>query len=405
MRYPGRAPLSPTLVTVIATTWAALLAMAESIAVPTRVLGEPPSKPHSPVPLGRALLIARLALLAIAGVTAGSSLDWWKLSLWDGAGAVGMAIALGYLAGEALPKTLGRLAPNLAAALVPVARTSLVLFRPLIGIVTGLDRGFHRALAPRVEPAGELGEPQQEMLAGVHSLRETTVADIMTPRLDIAAVEGQATWHEVVDQVSRSDHSRIPVYNESLDDLVGLLHVKDLAPRVVGPADPPSSWQHMLRPIRYVPEAKSLSDQLRDFQRGTAHLAIVVDEYGGTSGLVTLEDILEEIVGEIHDEHDVHEAPPIEQEGDERFWVDGRLPLDDLSDLLGSQIEHDDVSTVSGLVYTELGRVPRPGEELRINGFRVVVEQVFRRRIQRVYFERLEGGEESAPADKIGGES
>jgi len=239
----------------------------------------------------------------------------------------------------------------------------------------------------------------------VHSLRETTVADIMTPRLDIAAVEGQATWHEVVDQVSRSDHSRLPVYNESLDDLVGLLHVKDLAPRVVGPADPPSSWQHLLRPIRYVPEAKSLSDQLRDFQRGTAHLAIVVDEYGGTSGLVTLEDILEEIVGEIHDEHDVHEESPIEQEGDERFWVDGRLPLDDLSDLLGSPIEHDDVSTVGGLVYTELGRVPRPGEELHINGFRVVVEQVFRRRIQRVYFERLDGGEASAPADKVGTES
>ena len=397
--------MSLTVVTVIATAWAALLALTESIAVPTRVLGEPPSERHGPVPLARALLIARLALLAIAGVTAGSALDWWNLSVWDGAGAVGVAVILGYLAGEALPKAFGRLAPDLAAALVPVARTSLAPFRPLIGIVTGLDRWFHRALAPRVEPAGELGEPQQEMLAGVHSLRETTVADIMTPRLDIAAVEGQATWHEVVDQVSRSDHSRLPVYNESLDDLVGLLHVKDLAPRVVGPADPPSSWQHLLRPIRYVPEAKSLSDQLRDFQRGTAHLAIVVDEYGGTSGLVTLEDILEEIVGEIHDEHDVDEESPIEQEGDERFWVDGRLPLDDLSDLLGAPIEHDDVSTVGGLVYTELGRVPRPGEELRINGFRVVVEQVFRRRIQRVYFERLDGGEESAPADEVGTES
>jgi CBS domain containing-hemolysin-like protein len=145
--------------------------------------------------------------------------------------------------------------------------------------------------------------------------------------------------------------------------------------------------------VSFVPESKTLSQQLRDFQRGGGHLAIVVDEFGGTSGLVTLEDVLEEIVGEIHDEYDVQEEPEIEREGNDRFWVNGRVTLDDLSATLGARFEHEEVSTVGGLVYAELGRVPRPGEELIIGGFRVVVENVVRRRIHRVYFERLASAE------------
>jgi len=145
-----------------------------------------------------------------------------------------------------------------------------------------------------------------------------------------------------------------------------------------------------VRPVPFVPESKSLSAQLRDFQRGGGHLAIVVDDFGGTSGLVTLEDVLEEIVGEIHDEYDVNEEPEIERESNQRFWVNGRVTLDDLSVALGVALDREEVSTVGGLIYAELGRVPRPGEELRIAGFRVVVEQVVRRRIHRVYFERQE---------------
>jgi magnesium and cobalt transporter len=136
-----------------------------------------------------------------------------------------------------------------------------------------------------------------------------------------------------------------------------------------------------------VPENKTLDRQLHDFQRGPAHLAIVVDEFGGTSGLITLEDVLEEIVGEIQDEHDVGAPPAIEREGN-RFWVDGRVSLDDLSEALGSAFTHPEVSTVGGLIYSALGRVPRPGEELTFDGFRVVVERVERRRVTRVYFEK-----------------
>ena len=146
-------------------------------------------------------------------------------------------------------------------------------------------------------------------------------------------------------------------------------------------------WQDLVRPALYVPETKTLDSQLRDFQRGPSHLAIVVDEFGGTSGLITLEDILEEIVGEIRDEHDVETPPAIRQEGD-RYVVDGRASLGELSQALGAAFEHPDVSTVGGLIYSALGRVPRPGEELTLDGFRVVVERVERRRVTRVCFQR-----------------
>jgi CBS domain containing-hemolysin-like protein len=162
---------------------------------------------------------------------------------------------------------------------------------------------------------------------------------------------------------------------------------KDFVPVVMGVAGGTARWQDLVRPASYVPETKTLDSQLRDFQRGPAHLAIVVDEFGGTAGLITLEDILEEIVGEIRDEHDVETPPAIRQEGD-RYFVDGRVSLDDLSEALGRTFEHPEVSTVGGLIYSALGRVPRTGEELTLDGFRVVVERVDRRRVTRVCFQK-----------------
>jgi CBS domain containing-hemolysin-like protein len=226
------------------------------------------------------------------------------------------------------------------------------------------------------------------MLAGVVSLRDTTVAEVMTPRLDIEALEASAEWHDVVDQLRRSEHHRLPVYGEDLDDLLGIVYAKDLTPVIAGLSERPDSWHALIRPAQYLPESKLLASQLRDFQRGTVHLAIVVDEFGGTSGLITLEDVLEEVVGEIYGEYDREELPDVVREGNDRFWVDGTVTLDTLSEALGTSLEHEEVATVGGLVYSELGRVPRPGEELRIGEFRVVVEKVVRRRIQRVYFER-----------------
>jgi len=214
---------------------------------------------------------------------------------------------------------------------------------------------------------------------------------VMTPRLDMVAVDLAASTEEAIESVRQSEHSRVPVYDGTHDNIVGVVFAKDLVPVAMGLGEGEAAsrarWQDLIRPAAYVPETKTLDSQLRDFQRAPAHLAIVVDEFGGTSGLITLEDILEEIVGDIRDEHDVGEPPAIRQDGD-RYWVDGRVTLDDLSQALGRPFEHPEVSTVGGLVYFVLGRVPRAGDELTLDGYKVVVERVDRRRVTRVVVQR-----------------
>jgi CBS domain containing-hemolysin-like protein len=211
----------------------------------------------------------------------------------------------------------------------------------------------------------------------------------MVPRVDVVAIERGAPWSEVVDRVRSSEHSRLPVYIETIDEIVGVLYAKDLLPSVVDGEPPAGGWEPLVRPATIIPTTKRVDEQLRDFRASRSHMAVVVDEYGGTAGIVTIEDVLEEIVGEIRDEHDVEEQP-IEREGDRRFWVSARVTLDELSDVLGHDFRHEEVSTVGGLVYELLGRVPRAGEQLTIGPFRVIVERVVRRQIRRVYFERLE---------------
>ena len=375
---------------LLAALWAALLALAEEAPGVVSALGDPPAPPGSPLPLARALHIARVTLLLIATTAVSTAAAWWQRAPLDAATTLLIVGGLVLAIGDGLPRGFGALAPHLAAAVVPLARASLTPFKPLFGIMAVADRLGHR-LVPSSRPRSSvLGTAQREMLVGVFSLEDSTVEDIMTPRLDIVGAEAEASWQEVVDVVRQSEHSRIPVYRHSLDDIAGILYAKDIAPVLAGHSGPPASWHELVRPVPFVPEAKTLAAQLRDFQRGAAHLAIVVDEFGGTSGLVTLEDVLEEIVGEIRDEYDTDEEPAIEREGNDRFWVDGRVTLDDLSAAVGVPLQHDEVSTVGGLIYAELGRVPRAGEELKAHGFRVVVEQVARRRIRRVYLERLE---------------
>ncbi|MGH7754143.1 MAG: hemolysin family protein, partial [Gemmatimonadales bacterium] len=236
----------------------------------------------------------------------------------------------------------------------------------------------------------EVGPSQRDMLLGVFSLGDTTVAEVMTPRLDMTGVDTSATADAVFDAFRTSGYSRLVVYEETLDNVLGILFAKDLlSQRDTAPGAPASlRWQALVQPAAYVPETKTLDSQLRDFLRGPAHLAIVVDEFGGTSGLITLEDILEEIVGEIHDEYDVEAEPLIRQEGG-RFVVDGSVSLDELSERLGARLSHPDVTTVGGLVYSELGRVPRAGDQLTLEDFRIVVDRVEGRRVTRVVVERL----------------
>jgi CBS domain containing-hemolysin-like protein len=177
------------------------------------------------------------------------------------------------------------------------------------------------------------------------------------------------------------------VFRETLDDVIGILYAKDALPAIISDDEPPDGWGALVRRPAFIPISKRIDAQLREFQASRTHIAIVIDEYGGTAGLVTFEDILEEIVGEIRDEYDVEE-PPIHQEGF-RYWVSARVSLDELSERLGATFPVDDVTTVGGLVYGLFGRVPKNGESLVQSGYRIVVERVRGRRIERVYFERL----------------
>jgi magnesium and cobalt exporter, CNNM family len=377
---------------VAAVLWAGLLALGEEAAVGEilHTLGDaPPPAVRGRVPLHRALHVARLALLVLGAVAAAHALGWWNRPWLGGVGALLVAAGLLFVVGDALPRSIARVAPELAEAALPLARRTLVPFAPLLMLLAWVDRGLHGLVHTPRPLVPELGAAQRDMLLGIFSLADATVDEVMTPRLDMVALDVAAPLQEALETFRRSEYTRLPVYDGTPDNVVGVLFAKDLVPLVMGlPGTAPRRWQDLVQPAAFVPESKTLDAQLRDFQRGPAHLAIVVDEFGGTSGLITLEDVLEEIVGEIRDEHDAAAVPAIRQDGN-RYWVEGRTSLGELSAALGRSFEHPQVSTVGGLVYSVLGRVPRPGEELTLDGFRVVVEQVERRRVTRVYFERV----------------
>ena len=372
-----------------AALWAGLLALAEEAAVgeALHTLGaEPPDTRRPRATLHRALHVARLALLMLGAVAAAAAVQWWARPWWSGLTAFLTAAPLLFLLGDAVPRAIAQMSPELADATLPLARRTLPPFAPLLAVLTRIDRWLH-ALVPAAPFQPTMGEAQRDMLLGVFSIADTTVDEVMTPRLDVVAVDLDASTEDVLDMFRRSEHTRLPVYDGTSDNVIGVVYAKDLVPLAMRLAEEGERWQELVRPASFVPETKTLDSLLRDFQRGPSHLAIVVDEFGGTAGLITLEDVLEEIVGEIRDEHDVEGPPPIQQEG-KGYWVDGRVTLDDLSEALGRSFTHPEVSTVGGLIYSALGRVPRAGEELTVDGFRVVVERVERRRVGRVYFER-----------------
>jgi CBS domain containing-hemolysin-like protein len=384
------AALAPLLIAGAAVLWAGLLAFAEeaSLTDTLHALGD------IPVPGGprraeehRALHLARLVLLVVGSVAAMGAVDPGGRGWLSGLLLLAVVALLVFVLGDALPRATARLAPELAEAALPLARRTLRPIAPLVWLLDAADRRLGGRSVPVPGARPELAAAQRDMLLGVFTLADTTVDEVMTSRLDMAAVDLQTSLDDVLEVVRAREHTRLPVYDGTPDNIMGVLFVKDLVPLAMGTAEPGLKWTDLVRPAAFVPETKTLDRQLRDFQRGPAHLAVVVDEFGGTAGLVTLEDILEEIVGEIRDERDAAAEPAIRRDG-ERFLVDGRVTLDDLSEALGHPFTHPDVSTVGGLVYSVLGRVPRPGDELALDGYRVVVERVERRRVGRVVFER-----------------
>src|SRR6476661_5037718 len=356
----------------------------------------------------RALALARV----FAHLVAGAALVHW-LTLEPRAGLQGAVIAIAsalliVIIVEGVCRSIGFVtAPRIAITLAPLIDALDVLLWPVLRIGSSLDALFERVLpAPSLEERAEQREEateqfrqvvaaeadvsrdEQALLHGVFSLGDTAVREVMVPRVDIVGIEQTTHWNEVVDRVSSSEHARFPVYDDTLDNVVGILYAKDLLPFVIDDDEPMMGWLSLVRPPTFIPTSKPINEQLRDFKASHTHIAIVSDEFGGTAGLVTIEDVLEEIVGEIHDEYD-DEEPPVEQEEGRRFWVNGRVPLSELSGLLAQDFEREDLETVGGLVYELFGRVPRAGETVKVGNYRLVVERVRRRRIERVYFERL----------------
>src|SRR3989441_76938 len=344
--------------------WAALLALAEEAAVgeALHTLGDaPPIAAERRVPLHRALHVARLALLVLGAVATAHAVAWWTRPWAEALLTLVVGTLLLFIGGDALPRSVARIAPELSEASLPLARRTLAPFGPLLWLLAWADRGLHALVQTPRPLQPNLGIAQRDMLLGVFTLADMTVDEVMTPRLDMVAVDVSATREELLDTLRQSEHTRLPACDGTPDNIAGVVYAKDLVPFVMGLGegrdDGTARWQDLVRPALFVPETKTLDSQLRDFQRGPAHLAIVVDEFGGTSGLITLEDVLEEIVGEIRAEHHVEAPAAIRRDGS-RFVVDGRASLNDLSLALGRSFEHPDISTVGGLIYSVLGRVP-----------------------------------------------
>jgi CBS domain containing-hemolysin-like protein len=364
----------------------------------------------------RALAVVRVAGLVVAGVGSASALHLATLAplqrgLWLLAiGAVvvtlveGVARAFGDTLGDAATPLLRGWVRLVEAVCAPVTRVGDAMERGLLEVApdTGGSSERREQAAAQfrdvVTAEPDVTREERSLLLGVFSFGETTAEEVMVPRVDIVGIERDTPWSEVVDRIRSERHSRMPVFDTTLDEVVGILYAKDLLGAVVAGEEPAGGWQSLVRPVAFIPASKRIADLLREFRATRRHIAIVADEYGGTAGLVTIEDVLEELVGEIRDEYDDEERQ-VEVEEGVRFWVSGRLTLDDLSDAVGVDLRRDDVSTVGGLILELLGRVPRAGETLRIGPFRVVVERVVRRKVARVFLERMAEPEAGAPPD------
>ncbi len=307
--------------------------------------------------------------------------------------------------GELVPKTL---------ALAHAERTAIVfsgpidvlgrILGPIVAVLTGVTRTITRAFGADVtaeaqisaeelmlivERGGEQGileAEEEQMIHAVIELGERRVHEVMVPRTAITGLAASASFEEAIDRVMEDGHSRVPVYEGSIDEVIGILYAKDLLPFLKDGSGPRPALRSLLRTPVFVPESITIDDLLHEFQRRKVHIAIVLDEYGGTAGLVTIEDLLEEIVGEIQDEYD-EEEPMVVRLSDDKARIDGRAAVDELGELFERELEledEDEYDTVGGLVFHRIGGVPKPGDQVLVDGLILTVESTDGRRVGKV---------------------
>jgi putative hemolysin len=321
---------------------------------------------------------------------------------------------------ELVPKTLAlanteRVAIALSLPIEFLARALGPLIRVLTGITAWIAKLFGanvsneaqitaeelRLIVERGGEQGVLEAEEEQMINSIIELGERRLHEVMIPRIAIVSLPASATLDEAIDKVVDEGHSRIPVYEESIDEVVGILYAKDLLPILKAGGGPRPELRSLLRTPVFVPESMTIDDLLHEFQRRKVHIAIVLDEYGGTAGLLTIEDLLEEIVGEIQDEYDTEE-PMVVRLSDDEARVDGRADVDDLAEIFDTVLgleDEDEYDTVGGLIYHRIGGVPSPGDVVEVDGLELTVETIDGRRVGKVLVvrKRREEGDEPRP--------
>ncbi|MEU8248456.1 hemolysin family protein [Nonomuraea sp. NPDC048916] len=345
------------------------------------------------------LLLLRLSCELVATVIATLLfIDLMSDQGWAYFTAAAVMILVSYVIVGVSPRTLGRQhAGPIALAGAPIVYGLTRIFGPLpkllilVGNALTPGKGFRdgpftseaelRDLVDLAEERRMIEPDEREMIHSVFELGDTLVREVMVPRTDMVFIERGKTLNQALSLALRSGFSRIPVVGENEDDVIGIAYLKDIARRVheAGQDSSKEKVESIMRPATYVPESKPIDQLLREMQARQIHMAIVIDEYGGTAGLVTIEDVLEEIVGEITDEYD-QEAPRVESMPDGGVRVTARMPVDELAELFDTEIEVDDVETVGGLLAHALGRVPIAGSQADVAGLRLTAESLAGRR-------------------------
>jgi putative hemolysin len=355
-----------------------------------RLLGEP-------VRLLATLLLTKLAgkILAIAAATLlalrleqGPTLVWWLI------GAAGLLILA-----QLLPRA--RVVGNqerVAVALAPLVRFFALILTPVTTFMRRIGQGIVRpgASAESVFLSEDglrfllnvsdeetiIEEEEKEMIASIFEFSDKLVREVMVPRIDVTGVEANAPMIEALDVILTAGHSRLPVYHDSMDNIAGILYAKDLLRYLRdGRTDVPLG--KIVRPAYFIPESKKVDELLQELQQRKVHMAVVVDEYGGTAGIITIEDLLEEIVGEIQDEFDAEE-PTIETVNDHEYLFDARVPLDEVKKLLTVELPAEGGDTLGGFIYSQLGKVPAVGDRIEYENAAFEVLSVAGRRIKQV---------------------
>ena len=337
--------------------------------------------------------------IGVATVVAGLVLNHW--GAWQLIIVFVAELLVLFALSEALPKSWALAHPDRSATrTAPLVRV-LSKIAPLRWVANGVVRlvgadlpnGFTDgevseeellAFAEEAAASDAINEDERHLIEQVIEFGDTVTHEVMIPRPDIIAVNEHASIEEAIDLVIGKGFSRLPVFQDNIDDIVGIVYSKELM-RALRDGDKSQTVNQIMRHPIFVPESKKISQLLREMQAEKSHIAIVIDEYGGTAGLVTLEDLIEEVVGEIVDEFDI-EPPMIERLSNGNLRVNGRANLDDLDAILDIDLPEGDWSTVGGLIFNTLGHVPQIGETVELNGHHFLVERIQGRRIARVLF-------------------